>query len=101
MGVILAQQSPLHIGDIEGLLDLRNPITQTPADIEHFVHRLQTVLVAGAGEISSQTFPHMHRSFSDFVTSAGAEYFRVDIVNLNGELAIQCIRHLTWLWVGA
>src|SRR5882762_1299499 len=84
MGAILAQQSPLCI-----------------ADVEHFVRRLRTVLVAGAGEISSRTFPRVHRSFSDFVTSAGAEDFRVDIIDSNGELAIQCIRQLTQLWVGA
>jgi hypothetical protein len=40
MGTILAQQSPLCIADIESLLDLRNPITHTAADIEHFVCRL-------------------------------------------------------------
>jgi len=101
MGAILAQQSPLHIADIEGLLDLRNPTTGTPADIEHFVRRLRTVLVAGAGEISSQTFPRVHRSFSDFVTSERAEDFRVDMIDSNGELAIRCIGQLTRLWVGA
>jgi hypothetical protein len=40
MGAILAQQSPLCIADIEGLLDLRTHVIQTAADIEHFVHRL-------------------------------------------------------------
>ena len=63
------------IADIEGLLDLRNLITHTPADIEHFVRRLRTVLVAGAGEINGQTFPRVYRSFTDFITSAGAGYF--------------------------
>jgi hypothetical protein len=100
-GAILAQQSPQCIADIEGLLDLRNPITRTPADIEHFVRRLRTVLVADAGKINSQTFPRVHRSFSDFVTSAGAEDFRVDTVDSNGELTIQCIRQLTQLWASA
>jgi len=101
MGAILAQQSPLHIADIEGLLDLRNPTTGTPADIEHFVRRLRTVLVAGAGEISSQTFPRVHRSFSDFVMSEKAEDFRVDMIDSNGELTIQCIRQLFQLWAHA
>jgi len=101
MGAILAQQSPLCIADIEGLMDLRNPITHTLADIEHFVHRLQTVLVAGASEINSRIFPRVHRSFSDFVTSTGAEDFRVDTIHSNGELAIWCIRQLTRLWAGA
>jgi hypothetical protein len=101
MGAILAQQSPLYIVDIEGLIDLRNPITHNLADVEHFVHRLRTVLVAGAGEINSRTFPRVHRLFSDFVTSAGAEDFRVDTIDSNGELAIRCIRQLTRLWAGA
>src|SRR5882762_3882390 len=99
MGAILAQQSPLCIADIEGLLDLQNPTTRTPADIEHFVRRLRTVLVAGAGEINRQTFPRVHRSFSDFVTSAGAEDFHVDTTDSDGELAIQCTGQLRQLWV--
>jgi len=99
MGAILVQQSPLCIADIEGLLNLRNPVTQTAADIEHFVRRLRTVLVAGAGEINRQTFPRVHRSFSDFVTSAGAEDFHVDTTDSDGELAIQCTGQLRQLWV--
>ena len=95
MGAILVQQSPLCIADIEGLLDLRNPTTHKPADIEHFVRRLRTMLVAGAGEINRRTVPRVHRSFSDFVTSAGAEDFRVDTTDSDGELAIQCIRQLS------
>jgi hypothetical protein len=90
----LGTTSPLCIADIEGLLDLRNPITHSAADIKPFVRRLRTVLVAGAGEINRRTFPHVHRSFFDFVTSAGAEDFRVDTTDSDGELAIQCIRQL-------
>jgi WD40 repeat protein len=56
------------------------------------------VLVAGAGEINRRTFPRVHRSFSDFVTSAGAEDFRVDTTDSDGELAIQCMRQLSQLW---
>ena len=98
MGAILVQQSPLCIADIEGLLDLQNPVTHTPVDIEHFVRRLRTVLVAGAGEINRRTVPRVHRSFSDFVTSTGAEDFRVDLTDSDGELAIQCICQLHQLW---
>jgi WD40 repeat protein len=58
------------------------------------------VLVVGVGDINSRTFPCVHRSFSDFVTSAGAEDFHVDTIDSNGELAIQCICQLTRLWVG-
>ena len=98
MGAILVQQSPLCIADIDGLLNLQNPVTHKSADIEHFVRRLRTVLVAGAGEINRRTVPRVHRSFSDFVTSAGAEDFRVDTTDSDGELAIQCIRQLSQLW---
>jgi hypothetical protein len=101
MGTILAQQSPWCIADIESLLDLWNPTTHTAADIKHFVRRLQTVLIAGAGEINGRTFPHVHRSFSDFVTSTGAEDFCLDMIDAHGELAIQCIHQLIQLWVGA
>lgn len=99
MGAILVQQSPLCVEELKGSLDLRNPRNGAPADIEHFVRRLRTVLVAGAGEIDRRTFPRVHRSFTDFVTSAGAEDFRVDLINSDGELAIQCIRQLHRLWV--
>jgi hypothetical protein len=98
MGAILVQQSPLCIADLEGLLDLRNPRNKKPADIEHFVRRLRTVLVASAGKINGRTVPRVHRSFSDFVTSTGAEDFRVDPIGADGELAIQCIRQLDQLW---
>ena len=98
MGAILVQQSPLCIADLKGLLDLRNPRNKKPADIKHFVRRLRTVLVAGAGEINDQTVPRVHRSFSDFITSPGAEDFCVDTIGADGELAIQCIHQLDQLW---
>jgi len=98
MGAILVQQSPLCIGDLVGLLDLRNPTTGQLVDIKHFVRRLRTVLVPDAGEINERTFPRRHRSFSDFVTSAGAGDFHVDEIDSDGELAIQCIRRLARLW---
>jgi hypothetical protein len=98
VGAILVQQSPLCIADLKGLLDLWNPRNKKPADIEHFVRRLQTVLVAGAGEINGRTVPCVHRSFSDFVTSAGARDFCVDPIGSDGELAIQCIHQLDQLW---
>jgi hypothetical protein len=98
MGAILVQQSPLCVADLEGLLALRNPRNNEPADIEHFVRRLRTVLVAGAGEINRRTFPRVHRSFSDFVTSAGAKEFRVDAIDADGELTIRCICQLDRMW---
>jgi WD40 repeat protein len=54
--------------------------------------------VAGAGEINRRTFPRVHRSFSDFITSSGAGDFRLDPINSDGELAIQCLRQLGQLW---
>jgi WD40 repeat protein len=98
MGAIGVQQSPLCIADLEGLLELRNPRSGELADIEHFVQRLRTVLVAGAGEINGQTVPRVHRSFSDFVTSAGAADFCVDTIGADGELAIRCLHQLDQLW---
>ena len=89
----LGTTSPLCIADIEGLLDLQNPITDS-ADIEPFIRRLRTVLVAGPIEINRRTLPHIHRSFFDFVTSAGAENFCVDMTDSDGELTIQCICQL-------
>jgi hypothetical protein len=97
MGAILVQRSPLCIADLEGLLDLRNP-TGESVDIEHFIRRLRTVMIPSAGEISNRTVPRVHKSFSDFVTSAAAEDFRVDMIDSNGELAIQCVRRLNRLW---
>ncbi|KDR84334.1 hypothetical protein GALMADRAFT_133661 [Galerina marginata CBS 339.88] len=98
VGAILAQRTPLSIADLQGLLDLRNPRTGTPVDVEHFVRRLRTLLVPGVDEISGRTFPRVHKSFADFITSARAEHFRVDMTASNGELAIQCINQLTQLW---
>ena len=95
MGAILVQRSPLCIADLERLLDLRNPKSHKAADIGHFVRRTRTVLIVGVGEINNRTIPRVHRSFSDFITSAGAEDFHADTIDLDGELAIQCIRQLT------
>jgi WD40 repeat protein len=98
MGAILVQQGPLCIMDLKGLPDLQNPGNKKLADIEHFVLRLQTVLVAGAGEINGWTVPHVHRSFSDFVPTVGAEDFCVDTISADGELAIWCLHQLDQLW---
>ena len=56
------------------------------------------MLVVGVAEINSRTIPRVHRSFSDFFTSTGAEDFRADTIDSDGELAIQSIRQLTRLW---
>ena len=76
MGAILVEKLPLYLIDLEYLLDLWNPSGHS-VDVEHFVRRLRAVLVDGDGEICSQTKPRVHRSFSNFVTSRYAGWFRV------------------------
>ncbi|KDR84278.1 hypothetical protein GALMADRAFT_705551 [Galerina marginata CBS 339.88] len=98
VGAILAQQTPLSIDELKGLLDLRNPTNNSPVDVEHFVRRLRTILVPGIDEITGRTVPRVHKSFSDFITSVQAEEFRVNLRHANGELALQCINRLERLW---
>ncbi|KDR84379.1 hypothetical protein GALMADRAFT_710662 [Galerina marginata CBS 339.88] len=98
IGGILVQQSPLSINDLKGLLDLRNPQTQAPVDIVHFVRRFRTVLVPGVGGINGQTIPRVHKSFVDFITSPKAQQFRIDTTASHGELALQSIAQLRSLW---
>ncbi|KDR84412.1 hypothetical protein GALMADRAFT_220170 [Galerina marginata CBS 339.88] len=100
IGAILAQQSPLPIEDLQGLLDLRNPNTGVLVDVEHFVRRLRTVLVPGVGEINGRTIPRVHKSFVDFITSTDAQEFLIDMAASHGELALQCIDRLVQLWKG-
>jgi WD40 repeat protein len=98
VGAILVQQTPLSIADLQGLLDLKNPKTGKPVDVEHFVRRLRTLLVPGVGEITGRTIPRVHKSFADFITIPKAGEFRVDVTESHGELALQSIRRLVHLW---
>jgi len=101
VGAILVQQTPTSIEDLQGLLELKNPKTGKAVDVEHFVRRLRTLLVAGVGEIKGRTIPRVHKSFADFITLPKAGEFRVDMTESHGELALQSIHRLVRLWPGS
>jgi WD40 repeat protein len=98
VGCIVVLQEPLCLADLKALLNLRKTSASMPVDIEHFVRRLRTVLVAGTDAIGGQTIPRLHKSFYEFITSPRADpLFRVDIERSNGETAILCLRQLAGL----
>ncbi|KAF9456289.1 hypothetical protein BDZ94DRAFT_1315293 [Collybia nuda] len=97
VGCVAVLQEPLGLGDIASLLDLRNPSYGSPVDLEHFVRRLRTVLVAGTDAIDTKTIPRLHKSFFEFITERAEEQFLVKLDSSNGELAVACLRHLAHL----
>jgi WD40 repeat protein len=95
VGCIVVLQEPLCLAEIKDLLNLRQDASSERVDIEHFVRRLRTVLVAGTDGIDGQTVPRLHKSFFEFITSERVDRrFRVDPDKSNSELAIQCVRQL-------
>jgi hypothetical protein len=98
VGCIVVLNEPLCLTEINNLLDLRQNPSSELVDIERFVRRLRTVLVAGTDAITGQTIPRLHKSFFEFITSERADRrFRVDTDMSNGELAIRCLRQLASL----
>ena len=98
VGCIVVLQEPLCLADLKSLLNLRKTTSSEPVDIEHYVRRLRTVLVAGTDVIDGQTVPRLHKSFFEFITSERADpHFRVDMDTSNGEVVIQCLRQFTGL----
>lgn len=94
VGCIAVLQEPLGLGDIASLLNLRNPSSDAPVDLEHFVRRLRTVLVAGTNAIDTKTIPRLHKSFFEFISERAEERFLVNLDSSNGELVLACLRHL-------
>jgi hypothetical protein len=92
-GVYHWLKEPLTIGDLSGLLDLRETPDSDPVDIIHFVTNLRTVLVAGTEIISNDTIPRLHKSFVEYITSKRADaQFRIDIPVVDGQIATKCLR---------
>src|SRR5258708_9288681 len=93
VGFIISMKEALPIGEIGGLLDLRQTAQSNAVDVVHFVRNLRTVLVAGSGDISNETIPRLHKSFVEFITSERAdEQFRVDAHVVDGQIATKCLR---------
>jgi hypothetical protein len=67
-------------------------------DIEHCVHRLCTVLVAGVDEINGQTVPRLHKSFFKYIISKCADpRFYVNEDWSHAEISLQCLHQLVSL----
>jgi len=93
VGFIVVLKEPLPIGDIAALLDLRRKPKSNPVDILHFVTNLRTVLVAGAGKVTNDTIPRLHRSFVEYITSVRADpQFRIDVPAVDDQIATKCLR---------
>jgi hypothetical protein len=93
VGFIIGLKEPLTIGDLSGLLDLRETPDSDPVDMIHFVTNLRTVLVAGTENVSNDTIPRLHKSFVEYITSKRADpQFRIDVPVVDGRIATKCLR---------
>ncbi|KAG6901992.1 hypothetical protein C0995_005792 [Termitomyces sp. Mi166 len=101
VGAILVLREPMNIRDLRALLDLRETRNSAPVDVRAFVDHLRTLLVADLDDVTENTIPRVHKSFFDFITSAGGhipDCFRVDVVASNAEMVLLCLRHLTLVY---
>ena len=98
VGFIIALKEPLTIGDLSGLLDLRETPDSDPVDIVHFITNLRTVLVAGTENVGNDTIPRLHKSFVEYMTSKRADpRFRIDVLVADGQIVRKCLRLLVRL----
>jgi len=109
VGAIIVLQEPLCLEDLVELLDLRQTPSSRPVDLVHFVRRLRTVLVAGAGAVDAKTVPRLHKSFFEFITSPdvfaakdGHPYidgrFCVDAELAEAQIALRCLHQFRLLY---
>jgi hypothetical protein len=94
MGWITVLQEPLCVADISVFFSLLNPFSSAPVDVENFVRRLRTLLVAGTDPVGPHTTPRLYQSFFDYIVNRAEARFRVDIDFSHGEIAMQCLQHL-------
>lgn len=93
VGFVIALKEPLTIGDLSGLLDLRETPNSYPVDMIHFVTNLRTVLVAGTENVGNDTIPRLHKSFVEYITSKRANSrLRIDVPKADGRVATKCLR---------
>ena len=93
VGFVIALKEPLTIGDLSGLLDLRETPDADPVDVIHFVTNLRTVLVAGTDNVSADTIPRLHKSFVEYITGNRADHkFRIDIPVIDDRIATRCLK---------
>ncbi|KZP07800.1 hypothetical protein FIBSPDRAFT_803637 [Athelia psychrophila] len=99
VGCVAALKEPLSISAISKLLNLRRDASSDPVDVLNFFRQTRTVLVAGADAVDVETVPRLHKSFFEFITSEHADSkFRVDLQNASGEIALQSIRQLHYIF---
>ncbi|KZP18441.1 hypothetical protein FIBSPDRAFT_956233 [Athelia psychrophila] len=99
VGCVAALKEPLPISAISNLLDLRRDASTSPVDVINFFRQTRTVLVAGTDAVDGKTVPRLHKSFFEFITSKHVDSnFRVNIHNASGELALQSIRELGYIF---
>jgi len=96
VGFIIALKEPLTIGDLSGLLDLRETSDSDPADLIHFVTNLRTVsVVSGTESVSNDTIPRLHKSFVrvEYITSKRSNpQFRIDVPIFDDRIATRCLQ---------
>ena len=91
VGFIKGLKESLTIGDLSGLLDLRETPDSDPVDMIHFVTNLRSLLVVGTENISNDTIPRLHKSFVDYITGNRADLkFRIPVID--DRIAMRCLK---------
>ncbi|KAG6815917.1 hypothetical protein H0H87_010300 [Tephrocybe sp. NHM501043] len=97
IGAILVARKPLSVGELDDLLDLRNPASKGSSkgvDMLNFVNLLRTVLVSGMDTVDKTTVIRLHKSFFEFATENAEMRFRVDLTAANAEMTLCCLMHI-------
>jgi hypothetical protein len=94
VGGLVVLREPMNLFDFDSLMALKNPKNNRAVDMKHFFTTFQSVLSAGPEVIKSDSVPHLHDSFVDFITKRSSERFRVDEAAANKEIASRCIKLL-------
>ncbi|KAJ7094334.1 hypothetical protein C8R44DRAFT_384209 [Mycena epipterygia] len=102
VGAIVVLSTPLSVGALEKVLDLRRVDVYNPSkihprvDMLHFFRLRRTVLMTGTEEITQETIPRLHKSFFEFIISENVRSdLRVSVLLSHRELAPKCLAHST------
>ncbi|KAJ7094342.1 hypothetical protein C8R44DRAFT_718466 [Mycena epipterygia] len=100
VGAIVVLSTPLSVGILAKILDLRRVDAKNPSkiyrpvDMLHFVRQFRTVLVTGTEEITQETIPRLHKSFFEFILSENVQSdLQVSVLLSHKEVAPKCLNY--------
>jgi hypothetical protein len=90
LGTLAVLDSRQTIATITSLLSLGDTY-----NVLHFFRRISSIIVSGLEAVDSQTIPHPHKSFFDWICSHHPEpRFRIDVNTHHKRLSMRCMEIL-------